>query len=158
MSALHQPRLVFSGDFQADVSTINNDVRHYDTATFEPRFQQPASGAVRNGWWNPSGSGAFRLIGCTVRAITHRDPGSSADEDPVAACSVGGSASRVSGMMVDLDPQWQMASEIWGLTVRLDDAEGGTLLEGSFEPAPFRDISFVRQSSSVPNGQTASAV
>jgi hypothetical protein len=158
MSTLHRPRLVFSGDFQADVSTINNDVRHYDTATFEPRFQQPASGAVRNGWWNPSGSGAFRLIGCTVRAITHRDPGSSADDDPVAACSVGGSASRVSGKMVDLDPQWQMSSEIWGLTVRLDDAGGGTLLEGSFEPAPFRDICFVRQSSSVPNGQAASAV
>ena len=57
MSALHLPRLVFSGDFQADVSTVNNDVRHYDTATFEPRFQQPASGATRNGWWNPSGSG-----------------------------------------------------------------------------------------------------
>src|SRR3954453_19754641 len=95
VTALDLPRLVFSGDFQADVSTINNDVRHYDTATFEPRFQQPESGATRNGWWNPSGTGAFRLIGCTVRAITHRDPGSPADDDPVAACSVGGSASRV---------------------------------------------------------------
>jgi hypothetical protein len=158
MSALHRPRLVFSGDFQADVSTINNDVRHYDTATFEPRFQQPESGATRNGWWNPSGTGAFRLIGCSVRAITHRDPGSPADDDPVAACSVGGSASRVSGKIVDLDPQWQMSSEIWGLTVRFDAAEGGTLLEGTFEPAPFRDICFVRQSSSVPNGQAASAV
>ncbi len=157
MSALHLPRLVFSGDFQADVSTVNNDVRHYDTATFEPRFQQPASGATRNGWWNPSGSGAFRLIGCTVQSVAHREPRPPVD-DPIGTCSVGGSASRVSGKIVDLDPQWQMASEIWGLTVSLVDAEGGTLLEGSFEPAPFRDIHFGRQSPATPNGQPASAV
>ncbi len=158
MSTLHLPRLVFSGDFQADVSTVNNDVRHYDTATFEPRFQQQAAGAARNGWWNPSGSGAFRLIGCAVRSIASRDPGSPADDDPVAAGSVTGSASRVSGKIVDLDPQWQMSSEIWGLTVRLADADGGTLLEGGFEPAPFRDITFARQSPAAPNGQPASAV
>ena len=157
MSALHLPRLVFSGDFQADVSTVNNDVRHYDTATFEPRFQQPASGATRNGWWNPSGSGAFRLIGCAVRSVASRRTGAPGDEDPVATCSVSGSPSSVSGKLVDLDPQWQMASEIWGLTIRLADARGGTVLEGSFEPAPFRDIHFGRQSSG-PNGQTASAV
>jgi hypothetical protein len=158
MSALHLPRLVFSGDFQADVSTVNNDVRHYDTATFEPRFQQPLSGTSRNGLWNPSGSGAFRLIGCAVRSVVSRRPGTPGDDDPVAACSVSGSASSVSGKLVDLDPQWQMSSEIWGLTVRLADAAGGTLLEGSFEPAPFRDIHFGRQSSPAPNGQSASAV
>ncbi|SHN83638.1 hypothetical protein SAMN05660350_03456 [Geodermatophilus obscurus] len=158
MSALHLPRLVFSGDFQADVSTVNNDVRHYDTATFEPRFQQPASGATRNGWWNPSGSGAFRLIGCAVRSVASRRPASPGDEDPVATCSVSGSSSSVSGKLVDLDPQWQMASEIWGLTIRLADARGGTVLEGTFEPAPFRDIHFGRQSPATPNGQAASAV
>ncbi len=41
MSYLGNLRLVFSGDFQADVSTVNNDVRHYDTYSFESRFQEP---------------------------------------------------------------------------------------------------------------------
>ncbi|UJB32655.1 hypothetical protein [Chromobacterium sp. Beijing] len=40
MSYLQFPRLAFSGQFQSDVSTVNNDPRHYDNATFEPRFQE----------------------------------------------------------------------------------------------------------------------
>ena len=157
MSALHLPRLVFSGDFQADVSTVNNDVRHYDVDTFEPRFQQPQVGPSLDGWFNPTGSGAFRLIGCIVRSALRTD-GAEATDDPALTWSVTGAASRVSGKLVDLDPQWQMSSEIWGLEVRLADANGGTVLDGAFEPAPFRDIFFGRQSSPTPNGQTASAV
>jgi hypothetical protein len=157
MSALHLPRLVFSGDFQADVSTVNNDVRHYDNDTFEPRFQQQQTGPSLDGWFNPSGSGAFRLVGCVVRSALREDAAGATD-DPVLTWSVTGAASRVSGKLVDLDPQWQLSSEIWGLEVRLADADGGTVLEGTFEPAPFRDIIFGRQSSPIPNGQTASAV
>ena len=63
MSYLNKLRLVFAGDFQADVSTVNNDVRHYDNATFEERFQQPFENEyhqnntdlIYNGYWNPEG-------------------------------------------------------------------------------------------------------
>ena len=47
MSYLDTPRLTFCGLFEADVNTVNNDVRHYDVASFEARFrrvQQPAAG------------------------------------------------------------------------------------------------------------------
>lgn len=161
MSTLDLPRLVFSGDFQADVSTVNNDVRHYDRATFEDRFQQPQTGSSLDGWWNPSGSGAFRLIDCTVRCVTHRDgtaqtPGST--DHVTAGLRITGAATRVSGKLVDLDPQWQLASELWGLGVRLADADDETLLSGLFEPTSFRDILFGRQRRPAPNGQTAAAV
>lgn len=161
MSTLDLPRLVFSGDFQADVSTVNNDVRHYDRASFEDRFQQPQTGPSLDGWWNPSGSGAFRLIDCTVRGVTYRDgtvqaPGPA--DHVTSGVRVTGAATRVSGKLVDLDPQWQMASEIWGLSVRLADADERTLLSGLFEPSSFRDILFGRQRAPVPNRQTASAV
>lgn len=163
MTALHLPRLTFSGDFQADVSTVNNDVRHYDNATFEPRFQEVQEGATANGWWNPTGSGAFRLLGCTVSGVAYRGGSNGGvGEEPALGWSVTGAASEVSGKIVDLDPQWQMSSEIWGLGVRLADAEGVTVLESAFEPAPFRDIFFGRQRRPVgqptPNGQTASGV
>ena len=53
MSYLDPVRLVFFGDFQADVSTVNNDVRHYDNATWEARFQGLQQGKTENGWWRP---------------------------------------------------------------------------------------------------------
>ena len=39
MVFLNPIRITFAGRFQADVSTVNNDVRHYDDATFVPGFQ-----------------------------------------------------------------------------------------------------------------------
>jgi hypothetical protein len=36
MSYLNSPRLTFSGQFQADPSTVNNDPTHFNNATFEP--------------------------------------------------------------------------------------------------------------------------
>src|SRR4051794_22704223 len=159
VTALDLPRLVFSGDFQAEVSTVNNDVRHYDAATFQPRFQHVQTGPSSDGWWNPSGSGVFRLLDCPVRTVVYRDGSSeSRVDEPESALRVTGAAARVSGKIVDLDPQWQLASEIWGLGVRVEDADGGTVFEGEFEPAPFRDIAFGRQAPPVPNGQSASAV
>jgi hypothetical protein len=41
MSYLNVVRLAFAGTFQADVSTVNNDVRHFDNASFEPAYQRP---------------------------------------------------------------------------------------------------------------------
>jgi hypothetical protein len=69
MSSLNNVRTVFNGRFQADVSTVNNDVRHFDNSTFEASFQEFQSNReVWNGWWNPPGSGAFRFLGCRVVA------------------------------------------------------------------------------------------
>ena len=39
MSYLNLPRLTFAGFFEADVNTVNNDVRNYDSEVFEARFQ-----------------------------------------------------------------------------------------------------------------------
>ena len=49
---------------------------------------------------------------------------SNADEDPVVGMLIGGSNSRVAAKIVDLDPQEQMVSQIWGLCVRLEDRQG----------------------------------
>ena len=80
MSYLNSLRLVFSGDFQADVSTVNNDVRHYNNANFQPRFQElfenynGSQKTVYNGYFNPEGSGAFRLVNCKVQGV-YQDTG-----------------------------------------------------------------------------------
>jgi hypothetical protein len=126
------PRVIFGGDFQADVSTVNNDVRNYDVDTFDP--------VTSDGAWNPTGSGAFRLLNCRVRGA-YDEEGTAAKEDSILTAMVGGSTDRVTAKILDLDPQWQLSSALWGLRVELRAGEG-LILAGDFEPASFRDIWF----------------
>jgi Ferritin-like len=51
---------------------------------------------------------------------------------------------RGSGKPVDLDPQWQGASQIWGMQVRVIDTIGEDIFGGKFEANPFRDLLFGR--------------
>jgi hypothetical protein len=46
---------------------------------------------------------------------------------------------RPSAKIVDLDPEHQMASEIWGLTVRLHDRLGHPIFDGEFLPTALAD-------------------
>ncbi len=148
MSFLNRIRLAFEGTFQADVSTVNNDVRHYDNATFQASYQefQNDTTGVENGWWNPTGSGAFRLLGCKVTGVWYADGTCTHDPaaDPVIGMLIGGSSDRTSGKIVDIDPQWQLASALWGLDVRLSDGQSPDWFAGRFLPNAFRDLWFNR--------------
>ena len=66
MSYITIPRLTIPGNFLSDMSTVNNDVRHYDTAMFELRVQVPKTATEMNGWCNPDGTGNFQLLGLRV--------------------------------------------------------------------------------------------
>ncbi|HWE38404.1 MAG TPA: hypothetical protein VG406_17665 [Isosphaeraceae bacterium] len=117
MSYLHPPRLHFSGRFQASPSTVNNDPVHYDNDRFRPEFQLRQNGRGRdqwNGWWNPDGDGAWRLIGCRVTAALMPDGRPAGQDDPVLWCLVADSDRAVAAKIVDLDPEQQLASQIWG--------------------------------------------
>lgn len=157
MSYLNPVRLSFAGTFQADVSTVNNDVRHYDNATFQPVFQDLQDGPTLNGWWNPTGSGAFRLVDCRVTGVWYADGSSTTDpsQDPAVGLWIGGSSGRTSGKLVDIDPQWQLASAPWGLEVRLTDGERD-LLGGRYRSAAFRDLWFSRLVASSQDGAASS--
>jgi hypothetical protein len=140
VSYLDTPRLHFAGRFQADVSTVNNDPEHFDAGRFQASYQELASGAD-GGWWNPTGSGAWRFARCVVGQIDHRD-GSSA---PVAADPLLGSVLLANetgppAKLVDLDPEQQMVSTIFGMRLALRSPDGRPLVEGSFVPAPFENI------------------
>ena len=164
MSYLNPLRLHFSGSFQAAVPTVNNDPRHYDNANFQPSFQEEAAGTEPNGWFNPRGSGDWRLFDCAVTAAFLADgspagttastpagstastpTGTIADSgtlngDPVLSARVADTDGSAPAKIVDLDPEQQMVSMIFGLEVRIVSAAGATLLSGRFEPAAFTDI------------------
>ncbi len=138
MSYLNPVRLHFSGKFLANVSTVNNDPGHFNNATFQSSFQKLGQG-MTNGWFNPQGDASFRLLGCRVTSAW-ADGAVVPEDDTVLACGVADADSRVSAKLVDLDPEQQLVSQIWGLQVRLVDGNGTTLLRGSYTPAAFCDI------------------
>jgi hypothetical protein len=153
MSFLDLPRLTFAGQFQADVSTVNNDPRHFDNARFVTRFQEFQTKTTQNGWWNPIGTGIFRFSGCRVQAAI--GPGGAGD-DPLVGFHVGNSPDLPSGKIVDIDPDWQLASQLYGLAVSLVEPRTGKLvLLGDFEPAPFRDLWFTRGGGAGDSGASA---
>lgn len=146
MSYLNTPRLTFSGQFQADPSTVNNDPTHFNNNGFQQNFQQYSSATDPNGWWNPDGTGNWRFIGCTITSVTYQDGTSTSDPlvDPIIGSMVMDTDKRTAAKLVDLDSQQQMVSEIWGLVVRLVAKDGTVLLKGDYKVAPFTNIWFNR--------------
>lgn len=94
-----------------------------------------------DGYWNPQGTGAWRLLECRVTAaVLDGRVLTSPEDDPVVGCVVGDAADRVAGKLVDLDPQQQMVSQIWGLSVGLIDGLGVTAFRGDFAVTAFCDL------------------
>jgi hypothetical protein len=135
VSYLGQLRLHFAGRFQAAVSTVNNNVVHFHNATFRPQDAQPPRGS-----WNPGGDGDWRLAGCPVTAAWHGDGTAAAPGDPITSGVVADSDRAAPAKLVDLDPQQQLVSQIWGLEMRICAPDGATFVRGAFEPAAFFDI------------------
>ena len=154
MSYLDIPRLHFSGRFQADVSTVNNDVRYFDNAGFKDAYQTTDGG----GGWNPEGTGIFRLVDCKITgARTAQGALRTAADDPVIGMALENADDRVFGKLVDLDPQQQVVSQIWGLKLRLTDGREPALFAGEFATAAFINL-WQRQQTGLPTDQMLAAV
>ena len=137
MSYLDSPRIHFRGWFQADVSTINNDVRFFQNDSFVPDYQVLDT----NGSWNPRGTGLFRILDCSITGgfLDGRSLVTPAD-DAAIGLTLQNAIDRAPGKLVDLDPQQQMVSEIFGMQVRLAGPGTEALFDGDFNPAPFTNL------------------
>jgi hypothetical protein len=155
MSYLDIPRLHFSGRFQADISTINNDVRHFSNAGFQEKYQTMAGG----GGWNPEGTAIFRLVDCRITGARapHRLMTTPAD-DPVIGMALENADDRVFGKLVDLDPQQQMVSQIWGMRLRLTSGAESPAFAGEFVPTGFTNLWLRQQNASAPHDQMLGAL
>jgi hypothetical protein len=131
LSYLDSPRLHFRGWFQADVSTINNDVTAFDTG--------PSTGSPDPGW-NPEGTGIFRFVDCAVTGGFLKGRPLVTGDDPAIGMTIQNADDRPPGKLVDLDPQQQMVSMIFGMQVRLVCSSLQTILRGEFKPAPFINL------------------
>ncbi len=158
MSYLHAPRLVFTGDFLSDVSTVNNDTAHYNNATFKPNFQEPGKGAT-NGWWNPEGGAVFDFQNCVVRQVFLPDGTTQSDssQDIIIGQLVVGAEGRPTGKMVDLDPDAQMVSALWCVQLRICTARNELLFKGDIKTTCFRDLQLRQLDGGKSNGQPLGA-
>ncbi|MXV15659.1 hypothetical protein [Hufsiella ginkgonis] len=153
MSYLHSPYFVFTGDFVSDVSTVNNDPAHYNNATFASSFQTPGSGNL-NGWWNPEGGATFGFQNCRMKQLSSKEGTGDPDfQDPIFGAIISSAAGRNSGKMVDLDPQWQMSSQLWGVSVFISTSDGELLVSGNIKATGFRDLQMRQQKGARVNGQ-----
>lgn len=151
MSYLHTPRLIFSGDFLSDVSTVNNDPAHYNNKTFEKSFQEYGPSGT-NGWWNPEGGANFDFKDCTVQRLVSLDGSVTATGDLIGEW-VKGAEGRSNGKMVDLDPQQQGVSQLWAVKLRILTKNNDLLLEGSITVTAFRDLQYRQTDGAQVNGQ-----
>ena len=157
MSYLDAPRLAFAGHFQADVSTVNNDVRYFDNAKFQKKYQD-LSLTADDGGWNPEGTAIFRFVDCR---ITGARLGNQQIVSPAQDCAIGmaleNADDRVFGKIVDLDPQQQAVSQVWGMKLRLDGGGEKALFGGEFVPVAFTNL-WRRQQTTVLMDQALAAV
>jgi hypothetical protein len=139
MTYLEAPRLHFAGRFFSDPSTVNNHPAHYDNETFDRnRHWEPGiGGSPAHGWWNPKGRNLFRFEGVTVRSATLADGRAAAALDPILGCRL--ETRPPPGRMVDLDPDQQLVSTIFGVVLELVGGDG-VALQGAVDPVPFTDI------------------
>ena len=137
MSYLSVPRLHFFGEFLANPSTINNQASHYRTAppsypTFPPTVPANSQGVL----WNPMGVAKFMLkgknvndtplSGCTIQSVmpSHGALVDSAKQDVLVGASIQSSNEPATAKIVDLDPDQQLVTELFGLQLQLVFADG----------------------------------
>src|SRR6185436_16740484 len=123
MSYLDLLRLHFAGKFFSNPSTVNNHPAHYDNASFDrtKHWKSGSGGSASHGWWNPEGANLFKFEDVKIRTAIYRDGNpASVNKDAVLALAVE-SRGRNPGKMVDLDPDQQLVSMIFGLDIALVD-------------------------------------
>lgn len=139
MSYLGYPRLHFSGRFLADPSTINNTPNNYDDNN-----NQIADLEL---YWNPNGTGIFDFMECVVTKVVYGpgDEATTAEQDPVIGQTVAVVYTKAPPKIVDLDPDQQNVSELWGLTLQVagrgaNPRSIANFVRGDYVEGPFNAI------------------
>jgi hypothetical protein len=141
MSYLDSPRIHFFGKFFANPSTINNELGNY---ALEPPLDVS---------WNPEGAALFRFLDCRVSSVVDADgsPLGAGAGDPISEATVSATLSppQLVAKIVDLDPDQQSITQLYGIVVTLALPGGRGSVVGKMAVAELRDLWFQR----VANGQ-----
>jgi hypothetical protein len=136
MSYLDTPRIHFFGKYFANPSTINNDLSNY---ALKPPLRLS---------WNPDGSAFFRFVDCHVTSAMENDgkvlPAGAGDPITQATVTTPQNPPTKVAKIVDLDPDQQSITQLFGLTVTLALPGGQGAVTGRMAVAELRDLWFAR--------------
>ena len=136
MSYLDTPRLHFFGKFFANPSTINNTLKNFD-------LRPPL-----NLSWNPDGSAFFHFLDCHVSKAVGSDGTvlSAGAGDPITQATVTTPQSPPTKVakIVDLDPDQQSITQLFGVVVTVALPGGQVAVTGRMAMAELRDLWFQR--------------
>ena len=136
MSYLGTPRIHFFGKYFANPSTINNNLSNYD-------LKPPLILS-----WNPEGSAFFRFLECRVSSAVRGDGTvlSAGAGDPITQATVTTPQNppRKVAKIVDLDPDQQSITQLFGVVVTLALPGGQGAVTGQMAVAELRDLWFQR--------------
>ena len=142
MSYLDYPRIHFSGKFQAAPGTINNTPNNYSTSNYVNGLQRkPESVEV---YWNPNGNGVFNLLDCVVTRVVYGPGDETGDPEvePLINQPVSAAYTKAPPKIVDLDPDQQNVSEIWGLTMQVAGLDPGSESIRNFIRGDFAEVCY----------------
>lgn len=150
MSYLDAPRLHFSGRFFANPGTLNNWLVNYSPSVpLQPAWQGTTERPIvpqyaGYQYCNPNGLGYFAWHDCTVKSAVSSDGGllASAATSEVIDARVESHRSEVA-KIVDLDPDQQSVSQIYGLSLHVALANGASL-SGPLQTAALSDLWYGR--------------
>jgi hypothetical protein len=140
VSYLDLPRLHFAGEFSSDPSTIDNQLANFDqTVTLD------LNNAMQVGW-EPYGRHWFSLKDCTVRSAVDSTGAvkKTAADDPIVGATVESTNLPQFAKLVDLDPEWQFSSQIWGLELAVTLPSSAGSFKGRMTTGTLRDLWLAR--------------
>ena len=136
MSYLDPPRIHFFGKYFANPSTINNTLSNFS-------LQPPL-----NLSWNPDGSAFFRFLDCQVTKAVGSDgtvlPAGASDPITQATVTTPQNPPTKVAKIVDLDPDQQSITQLFGVVVTLALPGGQGAVTGQMAVAELRDLWFQR--------------
>lgn len=147
MSYLSSFRIHFSGRFQANVPTANNEVSYMD----------PENHTYPKSSWNPRGDCTWRLLGCRIVAVVVDGQPVNDAADPIFSFLVQDSDRRSPAKVTDIDPQQQLSTTIYGLDLRICTAAGENLLRGECSATTWNDPFLKRTPSEQFDGRGSAA-
>lgn len=152
MSYLHLPRIYFGGLFYTNPNTVNNYAYSYDTQTelTEHNQYRTDGGSGGPGGWNPLGTARFYMQSCSVLGGVGPDGAAIAADDPLIRARVTTPSPATPTLpdgnthslpkLVDLDPDMQIRSEVYGMRVWVDIPGSGAGFWGTMSVPQLRNM------------------
>jgi len=139
MSYLDSPRFHFRGQFFADPSTINNSITNFDT-TVVYNNRPPSATNPTSVFWNPNGTHFFKILPSVVGVAIGPDGTefTTSSADPLVGATIQSLSDPLWARVVDLDPDQQGISQIYGLKIQLTGP--GFTMVGSVRPLALTDL------------------